>query len=139
MSTRTNPANSVALPFGRRLFIILAAIALMYALLAGLRTVADSDVFWQLATGRWVALHHRVPSVEIFSYTAAGRPWVYPVGSALTFYALYMLGGYALLSWLGALTCAGTVALLLRKGSVVTAAIAILAVPVIANRTVPRA
>jgi tetratricopeptide (TPR) repeat protein len=61
------------------------------------------------------------------------------VGSGLMFYAVYSIGNYALLSWLGAAACVGTVALLLRRGSWVTAALAILVVPRIALRTIPRA
>ena len=44
-----------------------------------------------------------------------------------------------MLSWLSAAACAGTVALLLRRGSASGAAIAIFAVPLIAERTPPRA
>ena len=113
--------------------------ALIYAFLAGLRTLKDYDLGWQLATGRWVAQHHQnLPSVDVFSYTVAGTPWIYPVGSGLIFYWLYLLGGYALLSWLGAAACCATVALLLRRGSAITAAIAIIAVPLLAWRTAPR-
>jgi hypothetical protein len=54
---------------GRRLFLVLAAIALIYAFLAGLRTLADPNLGWQMATGRWVAQHHRVPAVDVLSYT----------------------------------------------------------------------
>jgi Flp pilus assembly protein TadD len=125
--------------FGGRLFAILATIALVYSALAGLRTVSAFDLGWQLATGRWVAQHHYVPSVDVFSYTAQGEPWIYPVGAGLIFYAAYLLGGYSLLSWIGAAACCGTVALLLRRGSVASAGIAILAVPLIASRTGPRA
>jgi tetratricopeptide (TPR) repeat protein len=124
--------------FERRLFVVLAAVALIYAFLAGLRTLKDYDLGWQLATGRWVAQHHLVPSVDVFSYTVAGTPWIYPVGSGMVFYGLYLLGGYALLSWLGATACCATAALLLRRGSAVTAAIAIIAVPLLAWRTAPR-
>ncbi|MGA3317387.1 MAG: hypothetical protein ABSC64_13225 [Candidatus Korobacteraceae bacterium] len=102
----------------RRLFLILAAIAIIYAFLAGLRTVSDFDLGWQLATGRWVAQHHNVPSTDVFSYTAQGEPWIYPVGSGLVLYAVYLLGGYALISWIGALACVATVTLLLRRGCV---------------------
>jgi tetratricopeptide (TPR) repeat protein len=123
----------------RRLFLVLASIALIYAFLAGLRTVSEPDLGWQLATGRWVAQHHAVPSIDVLSYTAAGEPWIYPVGAGLIFYAAYLLGGYALISWIGATACVGTIALLLRRGSAISAAIAILAVPVIAYRTGPRA
>jgi len=43
------------------------------------------------------------------------------------------------LSWLQAAACVGTVALLLRRGSVISAVLAILAVPLIAIRTGARA
>jgi len=122
-----------------RLFVILGFAALAYALLAGLRTVTDWDLGWQLATGRWVAQHHQVPSTEVFSYTAQGQPWEYPVASGLLFYLVYLAGNYALLSVLGAAACVSTIALLLRRGSWVTATLAILAIPRIALRTTPRA
>lgn len=123
----------------RTLFLVLGAIALIYAFLAGLRTVSDPDSFWQLASGRWIAQHQRVFSTEIFSYTAQGQAWIYPAGSELFLYGMYVIGGYALLSWVGAFACAGTVALLLRRGSAATAAIAIISVSIIAGRTAPRA
>ena len=123
----------------RVLFLALAAIAIVYAFLAGVRTVSDFDIGWQLATGRWVAQHHQVFSTEVFSYTAFGQPWIYPVGSGLLFYAVYLAGGYTLLSLVGGLACAGTVALLLRRGTLTTAAIAIVAMVSISYRTIPRA
>ena len=42
------------------MFLLLAAIALVYAFLSGMRTISDPDLFWQLATGRWVAQHHQI-------------------------------------------------------------------------------
>jgi len=121
----------------RRLFVALAATALIYSFLAGLRTIKDYDLGWQLATGRWVVQHHQVPPIEAFTYTAQGN-WIYPVGAGVVFYAAYLLGGFALLSWIGAAACCGTVALLLRRGSAVSAALAVVAVPLIAWRTAPR-
>ena len=123
----------------RSWFLLLSAVALTYALLASLRTVSDYDIFWQMATGRWVLQHHSVFSTDVFSYTAQGQPWIYPVGSGLLFYVGYLAGGYGLISWLGAIACVGTIGLLLRRGSAVTAALAIIAVPAIAARTAPRA
>ncbi len=122
-----------------RFFLVLAAIAVIYAFLSNLRTIADPDVFWQLATGRWVAQHHAVFSTDVFSYTAHGQPWIYPVGSGLILYGAYLIGSYALISWLGAATCASAVALLLRRGSAASATIAIVSVPLLAGRTAPRA
>ena len=136
-TAETSTTTSSAL--SRRLFFILAAVALVYAFLAGLRTVSELDLGWQLATGRWVVQHHHIPSVDVLSYTAQGEPWIYPVGAGIVFYGAYLLGGYTLISWIGALACVGTVALLLRRGSVVSAGIAIIAVPLIAWRTSPRA
>lgn len=124
---------------GRLLFYLLAGVALVYAFAAGLKTIAEFDLGWQMATARWIVQHHQIPSVDVLSYTAAGQPWIYPVGAGLIFYATFLLGGYALISWLAAFTCAGVVALLLRRGSLVSAALAILAVPAIASRTTPRA
>ncbi len=123
----------------RQLFLVLTVAALAYALLAGLRTVMDYDLGWQLATGRWVAQHRQIPSTDVFSYTAPGQPWIYPVGAGLLFYAAYLTGKYALLAWLGAAACVVTVALLIWKRSAMLAALAILAIPMIALRTAPRA
>jgi tetratricopeptide (TPR) repeat protein len=137
--TTIGPTTGEDSSLERRVFLILACLALIYAFLAGLRTVADLDTGWQMATGRWVVQHHQVPSADVLSYTAQGEHWLYPVGAGVVFYLAFLLGGYALLSWMSAAACAGTVALLLRRGSAASAAIAILAVPLIAERTPPRA
>src|SRR5271165_6084840 len=144
IANTADESRSKLLPSATRLrerlsFLILAAFALAHAFLAGLRTVGDYDVFWQMATGRWVAQHHAIFSTDVFSYTAQGQPWIYPVGSGLLFYAAFLMGGYGLLSWLGAIACVATIALLLRRGSAITAALAVIAVSAIAARTAPRA
>lgn len=118
---------------------ILSLVALTYALIAGLRTVADMDLGWQLATGRWIVQHHSIPSTDVLSFTARGKEWIYPVLSQVLLYCSYVVGGYSLLSWLGAAACIGTVVLLLRHGGTVTALLAVIAVPLIAARTTPRA
>jgi len=120
-------------------WIILVFLALAYALLAGLRTVADFDLGWQLATGRYVVEHHAIPRTEIFSYTVFGTEWIYPVLSGVIFYLLYVAKGYAALSWLNAAAAVATVGSLLTTGKRITAVLAILAVPAIAFRTTPRA
>ncbi|HUB82798.1 MAG TPA: tetratricopeptide repeat protein [Bryobacteraceae bacterium] len=122
----------------RRCYYALATMAMVFIFAAGLKTLADFDLGWSMATGRWIAAHHQIPSTEVFSYTAAGQPWIYPVGSALIFYGAYALGGYGLISWLVALACVATVALLLRRGSAVSAGLALFAVPLIASRTTAR-
>src|ERR1700683_3390479 len=56
----------------RQLFYVLAAVALLYAFFAGLRTVEDFDLGWQMATARWMVAHHQVPRFDVLSYTMAG-------------------------------------------------------------------
>ena len=51
----------------------------------------------------------------------------------------FCLADMRYLSWLGAAACVATVALLLRRGNAATAALAILALPLIAARITPRA
>jgi len=119
--------------------VSLIVLALGYALFAGLRTVSDFDLGWQLATGRTLVEHHQIPRVELFSYTAHGNEWIYPPFSGAIFYLLYLAGGYSALSWLGAIACAAAVAFLCFAGGRFTAVLAIVAVPAIAFRTNPRA
>ncbi len=137
--TTTGPWAADDAVFRKRLFCALAFFALVYAFLAGLHTVSDYDLGWQMATARWVVQHHYVPSVDVLSFSAQGQPWIYPIGAGLIFYAAFLVGGFSLISWIGATACCGTVALLLRRGSAVSAGIAILGVPLIAYRTSPRA
>ena len=120
---------------------VLAAAALIYAFCAGFRTIGDFDFGWQIATGRYLAEHHRIPRTDIFTHTVAGAEWLYPPFSGLVFYWLYLAGGYAALSWLLALTTVATIACLLRSPNwgVTTCVAAILAVPSVVFRESPRA
>jgi hypothetical protein len=117
----------------------LMAIALVYAFLAGLHTVSETDLGWQMATGRYIVQHHQIPSTTLFTYTVPDSTWIYPPFPGVIFYLLYLIGGYSALSWFSALACTATVALAVWRGGSVTAALAILAVPAIAFRIVPRA
>ena len=57
----------------------------------------------------------------------------------MIFYLLYLLKGYAALSWLGAFTCVATVVLIAGQGTRVSAALAIIAVGLViapTNRSV---
>jgi hypothetical protein len=120
-------------------FGALAAIVVGYALLGSLHPVYGDDLFFLLNDARWLVERHEIPSVDHFSYTAQGQPWIYPIGGSLLFYGLWLIGGYASLSWFAALATAATTALLLRRGSVISVVLAALAVPLIAARTGVRA
>ena len=115
------------------------ALVLAYAFVAGLRTVADFDVGWLLATGRYLVTHHQVPRTDTLSYTAYGVPWIYPPFGGALFYLAYMAAGFAALSWIGAFASAAVAAIVAGPRRPLTCALAILAVPSIAFRTAPRA
>jgi tetratricopeptide (TPR) repeat protein len=125
-----------AYPVVRSIFILLV---LLSALCAGLHTVADYDMGWHLATGRYVVQHHQIPRTDVLSFTSAGKPWAYPPFAGVLFYLTYSAFGYAGLSWFCALACLGVVAYMVRRGDIGSAVLAMLAVQSIATRTTPRA
>lgn len=65
----------------------LPALGLSWPLIVGLLTtlglfvigrsqlVIDTDTYLHISAGRWMLLHHTVPTVDIFSYTKLGTPW----------------------------------------------------------------
>jgi hypothetical protein len=72
------------------------AVALVAALLSLLFAVKiwGADVWWHLATGRWVVEHGEIPKVDPFSFTAAGAPWINVNWLAdLILYGTHSLGG----------------------------------------------
>jgi len=125
-----------AYPVVRSIFILLV---LLSALCAGLHTVADYDMGWHLATGRYVLQHHLIPRTDVLSFTSAGKPWAYPPFAGVLLYLTYCAFGYAGLSWFCALACLAVVAYIVRRGDIGSAVLAMLAVQSIAARTAPRA
>jgi tetratricopeptide (TPR) repeat protein len=123
----------------RRAAWTLFGLALAYAFVAGLRTVADFDVGWLLSLGRYLVTHHAVPRTDVLSYTAYGTPWIYPPFGGALLYLVYTVGGFAALSWINAFACTAVVAVTIGRPRLLTCALAILAVPSIAFRTAPRA
>ncbi len=66
--------------------------------LLSLTPALDHDLWWHLATGRWIASGHGIPRSDPFTFTAFGRPWVtHEWLSGLLFYRLHQLGGIDLL------------------------------------------
>ena len=87
---------------------------LVFAACISIGQITDDDVFWHLATGRWIAVHHSVPSADVFGYVTAGQPWIpFEWGWDLLIYTLYSAGGYLLMQTLPALLSCGIVFFLL--------------------------
>ena len=113
---RQPPAGSRQ-PTGYSRRTLLAAAVIVYALLASCHTLKSFDLGWQLAAGRYIIETGQIPRHDVFSYTAAGKEWIYPAGAQILFYVLYRLGGYATLTILSMAVCASTAALLLFADS----------------------
>lgn len=49
----------------------------------------DGDIFWSIAIGKWIALNHAFPAVDVFSWTIDGKEWMTHEW-AYSFLAYYM-------------------------------------------------
>lgn len=80
------------------------------------RNAIDPDLWWHLRTGQWIVETGHVPSVDPFSFTRAGSPWVaHEWLSEVVFYELWKHGGTAALIVFSAIiTTAGFMLLYLR-------------------------
>jgi hypothetical protein len=63
---------------------------------AGPGMFRDGDVTWHVASGNWIISHSRIPTVDPFSFSAAGHPWVATEWLAEIIYAsAFNLAGYS--------------------------------------------
>jgi len=94
-------------PKGRFVPIACGAIACLLRI----TPIFDPDYFWHLHTGRYIAEHRSVPSVDPFSHTFFGRPWKFVDWlSDLFMWGLHRLGGHGtvlvVFAFIGALSVA---------------------------------
>ncbi|HEX9014657.1 MAG TPA: hypothetical protein VF960_01490 [Chloroflexota bacterium] len=82
---------SWALPTGT----VLQAIPLFGIFVMNFFMQTDPDLYWHLATGRYIVESGGLPQTDMFSYTAVGVPWVVLEWlGEVTIYLLYAWGGY---------------------------------------------
>ncbi len=78
-------------------FSAFASIAALVVLLS-LSKIADDDVFWHLATGRWIAQNHSIPTADVFGFVTHGQRWIpFEWGWDLLTFWLYSITGNLLL------------------------------------------
>ena len=59
------------------------------------REIACFDVWFHLKAGEWMAVNHKIPYKDIFSYTAAGYDWIDSHWLfQILIYLMYKLGGF---------------------------------------------
>lgn len=83
-STSLRRISSIALP----LFLLLVM------LISFSKIHGDDDVFWHLATGRWIIEHGSIPQTDVFGFVSYGTAWVpFEWGWDVSTYLLYSLTG----------------------------------------------
>src|SRR5579871_4035641 len=71
---RTHPSRSRLLRLHVRDVAVFGALMAVFAL--ALKPVVDNDLFWHLATGRFIWATGHIPLVDPFSWTVPGRRWI---------------------------------------------------------------
>jgi len=107
-SARSTWALSWPLALGVGLFV-----CLMNA--GGETLLGDPDSHWHIAVGNWMLAHGTVPTVDTFSFTFAGQPWIAKEWLSQLLMALaYNVGGWGGVVALSAAAIGASFALLLR-------------------------
>ncbi len=71
------------------IFLVLVFMASSY------KVSGDDDLFWHLATGRYIVENKVVPDTDVFGHITSGSEWIpFEWGWDLITYALYNIGGY---------------------------------------------
>ncbi|MDB5573115.1 MAG: hypothetical protein JWR79_272, partial [Tardiphaga sp.] len=98
-------------------YLPLAAGVAVYALMlaAGNILLRDPDTYWQVTIGQWIIDNRAVPTVDVYSWTMRGQPWI----STQWLAQVLLASGVALAGWAGpvvlaAAAIATTFALLAR-------------------------
>lgn len=115
-ASRLNPLPCTAKTFGISWPLLVAALALL-SVLGNVRidVLADPDTYWHLATGRWILEHGAVPTMDFFSHSMPGAPWMaHDWLSELIFISVYQMAGWAGLGVMVTLAFSGTLAYVMR-------------------------
>jgi hypothetical protein len=80
--------------------------------LLAFRPAVDPDVFWHLATGKWIWQNQAIPKADPFSWTTPGRAWIaHEWLTEAIWRVVYRMGGWGALVALSGLILMATFAL----------------------------
>jgi len=84
------PAENKYVTYGLLgLFLVLVFFAVSYQI------SGDDDLFWHLATGRYIVENKVVPDKDVFGHITSGTEWIpFEWGWDILTYGLYNIGGY---------------------------------------------
>ncbi len=97
---------------------LLATAGLVFALLAasGSRVLGDPDSMWHATIGEWILTHRAFPTVDLWSHTVAGEPWIAKEWLSQVLFALaFRLAGWAGVVGLTAAVATAAVLVLARE------------------------
>ena len=69
------PAVARFLPSLTDLAFLMPLIFIFFRLNGARTLLGDGDTGWHIRTGEWILAHHRVPQVDMFSFSRPGAPW----------------------------------------------------------------
>src|ERR1700722_343865 len=91
----------------------LSLLAYSVLLVASPYLLQDPDTMWHIRTGQWILHRARVPTVDLYSYTASGKPWISTEWLAEIVYAVaFNLAGWRGVAIIGVAACAAIVGIL---------------------------
>jgi hypothetical protein len=75
----------------------------------------DGDTYWHIAAGRWMLEHLAIPTVDPFSHTVRGAPWMaHEWLSEILYATAYDAGGWAAVAAIAVAALAAALAILAR-------------------------
>jgi hypothetical protein len=76
-------------------YLLITCFALFMCYFSTFKITGDDDVFWHLATGKYVLQTNTVPSTDIFGYMTQGQEWMpFEWGWDVITYTIYSFSGY---------------------------------------------
>jgi len=76
-------------------YFLLLCFAVFISYFTTFKITGDDDVFWHLATGKYILETHQVPSTDIFGYMTQGQEWMpFEWGWDVITYSIYSFSGY---------------------------------------------
>lgn len=74
---------------------LLAVFSIFLILFSTFKITGDDDVFWHLATGRYILQTGHVPSIDIFGFLTQGQVWMpFEWGWDVLTYSIFSFSGY---------------------------------------------
>lgn len=82
-------------------YILLLVFAILICFFTTYKIASDDDVFWHLATGKYIVQTFSIPSADVFGYVTYGQKWMpFEWGWDVLTYSLFSMGGYVAISLL---------------------------------------